>query len=74
MSELNKNGKREYTITRGRKDSHDILIPLKYGVKIGRNTKCPCGSNKKFKRCHVTEVALSQHFRILKQMEKGISN
>ena len=22
------------------------------GRKIGRNEKCPCGSNKKFKRCH----------------------
>ncbi len=20
--------------------------------KIGRNEKCPCGSNKKYKRCH----------------------
>ena len=22
------------------------------GRKIGRNEKCPCGSEKKFKRCH----------------------
>ena len=22
------------------------------GRKIGRNEKCPCGSNKKYKRCH----------------------
>ena len=24
------------------------------GGKIGRNTKCPCGSGKKYKRCHGT--------------------
>ncbi|MYC31343.1 MAG: hypothetical protein F4X65_14855 [Chloroflexi bacterium] len=22
------------------------------GRKIGRNEKCPCGSNRKYKRCH----------------------
>ena len=22
-------------------------------MKIGRNDKCPCGSNKKFKKCHI---------------------
>jgi len=22
------------------------------GVKVGRNQPCPCGSGKKFKRCH----------------------
>lgn len=24
--------------------------------KIGRNEKCPCGSGKKFKMCHLAEV------------------
>ena len=24
------------------------------GRKIGRNEKCPCGSSKKFKKCHGT--------------------
>jgi uncharacterized protein YchJ len=23
-----------------------------HGKKIGRNTICPCGSNKKYKKCH----------------------
>jgi len=23
-----------------------------HGTKIGRNAKCPCGSGKKYKRCH----------------------
>jgi uncharacterized protein YecA (UPF0149 family) len=22
------------------------------GLKIGRNEKCPCGSGKKYKKCH----------------------
>lgn len=25
--------------------------------KIGRNDPCPCGSGKKFKRCHLNDVA-----------------
>ena len=27
------------------------------GPKVGRNTPCPCGSGKKFKRCHGNQVA-----------------
>ena len=26
--------------------------PAKAGVKVGRNELCPCGSGKKYKRCH----------------------
>jgi uncharacterized protein YecA (UPF0149 family) len=25
--------------------------PIKVGDKVGRNDPCPCGSNKKFKKC-----------------------
>lgn len=25
-------------------------------VKIGRNDPCPCGSGKKFKKCHIDQV------------------
>ena len=25
--------------------------PVKVGKKVGRNEKCPCGSNKKYKDC-----------------------
>ena len=32
-------------ITRGRQ------IPIRTGVKIGRNEPCPCGSGKKYKKC-----------------------
>jgi len=27
--------------------------PLKVGPKIGRNEPCPCGSGKKYKKCHI---------------------
>ena len=26
--------------------------PVQVGAKVGRNDPCPCGSGKKFKRCH----------------------
>jgi preprotein translocase subunit SecA len=26
--------------------------PVKVGVKVGRNDPCPCGSGKKYKKCH----------------------
>jgi preprotein translocase subunit SecA len=26
--------------------------PVRSGPKVGRNEPCPCGSGKKFKRCH----------------------
>ena len=28
------------------------LAPVRQGPKIGRNDPCPCGSGKKFKKCH----------------------
>ena len=28
-------------------------IIRKYNKKIGRNDPCPCGSGKKFKKCHL---------------------
>ena len=28
------------------------IIQRHEGRKIGRNEKCPCGSGKKYKRCH----------------------
>lgn len=30
--------------------------PPRHKTKIGRNEQCPCGSGKKFKRCHLAEV------------------
>jgi len=28
------------------------LEPVRSGPKVGRNDPCPCGSNKKYKKCH----------------------
>jgi preprotein translocase subunit SecA len=36
-----KDGNKEKTIVLGRKED-----------KIGRNDPCPCGSGKKYKKCH----------------------
>lgn len=33
-------------------DSEPLLTALYEGKKIGRNELCPCGSGKKFKKCH----------------------
>jgi preprotein translocase subunit SecA len=30
--------------------------PRVTGDKVGRNDPCPCGSGKKFKKCHGTEA------------------
>lgn len=30
--------------------------PPRHKTKIGRNEQCPCGSGKKFKRCHLAKV------------------
>ncbi|MDZ4251883.1 MAG: DUF1186 domain-containing protein [Sulfuritalea sp.] len=29
-----------------------VVVPVRQGVKIGRNDPCPCGSGKKYKKCH----------------------
>ena len=29
--------------------------PVRAGAKVGRNDPCPCGSGKKYKKCHGTE-------------------
>ncbi len=46
---------------RKRLDAHDaVTSTLKTGPyvrtikKIGRNEKCPCGSGKKYKNCHMS--------------------
>jgi preprotein translocase subunit SecA len=31
--------------------------PVRTGAKVGRNEPCPCGSGKKYKRCHGTTAA-----------------
>ncbi len=33
-------------------DGNPKQRPIRVGQKVGRNDKCPCGSGKKYKRCH----------------------
>ncbi|MGC0777789.1 MAG: SEC-C metal-binding domain-containing protein, partial [Candidatus Acidiferrum sp.] len=30
--------------------------PVRAGAKVGRNEPCPCGSGKKYKKCHGASV------------------
>jgi preprotein translocase subunit SecA len=30
--------------------------PVRAAAKVGRNDPCPCGSGKKYKKCHGTNV------------------
>jgi len=30
--------------------------PVRAGAKVGRNDPCPCGSGKKYKKCHGTNA------------------
>jgi preprotein translocase subunit SecA len=34
----------------------DAPKPVRTGAKVGRNDPCPCGSGKKYKKCHGTEA------------------
>ncbi len=36
---------------------HRVVNPIVIEGKIGRNEPCPCGSGKKFKRCHLPIVS-----------------
>jgi preprotein translocase subunit SecA len=33
-------------------DANRASSPAAAGTKVGRNASCPCGSGKKYKRCH----------------------
>lgn len=37
-----------------KKQRNQIIVPVRTEPKIGRNEKCPCGSNKKYKNCCLT--------------------
>ncbi|HBN02568.1 MAG TPA: YecA family protein, partial [Bacteroidetes bacterium] len=30
-------------------------VPIRSEIKVGRNDDCPCGSGKKYKKCHGKE-------------------
>jgi len=51
--------KKEKELNRARLAGADKAEPLSQraaGDKVGRNDPCPCGSGKKFKKCHGTEA------------------
>jgi preprotein translocase subunit SecA len=29
------------------------VVPVRTGPRVGRNDPCPCGSGKKYKKCHM---------------------
>lgn len=37
-----------------KKERYAEIQPVRTEPKIGRNEKCPCGSNKKYKNCCLT--------------------
>ena len=43
---------RAATALRGVRRPPARASPCSVGTKVGRNDPCPCGSGKKFKRCH----------------------
>ncbi|MBN1790666.1 MAG: preprotein translocase subunit SecA [Bacteroidales bacterium] len=40
-----------------KKDEH--VQPVRVEKKVGRNDPCPCGSGKKYKHCHGTQVSIN---------------
>jgi preprotein translocase subunit SecA len=40
------------TNTSGSSDGTTTKKPVKADKKVGRNDPCPCGSGKKYKKCH----------------------
>ncbi len=34
----------------------EVAVPVRSEKSVGRNEPCPCGSGKKYKKCHGKEV------------------
>lgn len=43
-------------MNRVRLDSMNSRTPVRRGIKVGRNDPCPCGSGRKFKKCHGASI------------------
>jgi hypothetical protein len=43
------------------------------GTKVGRNDPCPCGSNKKFKKCCEKKTAIEAADAAIKEIEEAIA-
>ncbi|MCA9764760.1 MAG: SEC-C domain-containing protein, partial [Gemmatimonadetes bacterium] len=40
------------TLSRGEEEEEKKKQPIRNTAKVGRNDPCPCGSGKKYKKCH----------------------
>ena len=48
----------------GEEPEPPVTSPIrKTGARVGRNDPCPCGSGKKYKRCHLEKDAHKQRIR-----------
>jgi preprotein translocase subunit SecA len=56
--EFQKKKKRELDLARaaGASSETNGATPRRAGEKVGRNDDCPCGSGKKYKKCHGAEA------------------
>ncbi|MEO8735440.1 MAG: preprotein translocase subunit SecA [Edaphobacter sp.] len=56
--EFQKKKKRELDLARSAGSSAETngATPRRAGEKVGRNDECPCGSGKKYKKCHGAEA------------------
>jgi len=52
MEEKRKQEEQQMVMGRGEDEVEEVKTPVRRGKKIGRNDPCPCGSGKKYKKCH----------------------
>lgn len=52
LEEKRKKDEDKMVISRGEDQGEEVKQPVRRGKKIGRNEPCPCGSGKKYKKCH----------------------
>ncbi len=52
MEEKREKEEGKMVLGRGEDQGDEVKQPVRRGKKIGRNEPCPCGSGKKYKKCH----------------------
>ena len=48
--------KKQRELDQARSTGNGAAAPRRAGEKVGRNDECPCGSGKKYKKCHGAEA------------------
>jgi preprotein translocase subunit SecA len=56
IEEIQERQRQDYIMSRG-EDTPESSTVHRTGDKIGRNDPCPCGSGKKYKKCHGLQAA-----------------